>query len=273
MLFVPFALFSLVASTGVIFIPKFKPNTPAIRPPSPPKVDYKPNTNKPAPQVPAKPAPAQEQVQANNVGGLNNKLKKAEDIAGLIDIGKDIAQAILGTTQSTTVKASSTATINATAFAPCNSYASILASCASATTSFYDLDYEQQASCACYQSSTNTAACQAVPTLDTSYDDYEYECYDFFDSNGYVMIAQAMNDSLQLPGPMLCNWAPAEFSMPSTLPAKTVSCAAASPTSTASASAQETGNNGAAQLLTTFDQGVFVISAVTVAAFSWVLFD
>lgn len=105
MLFATFTLLSLVASTSAIgaFIPKFRPPTPPVRPQEPPKFNFKPNNNKPDLQ-PAKPAPAQEQVQANNVGGLNNLLKKTEDLIDLMDIGKDIADAILGTTQSTTVK-------------------------------------------------------------------------------------------------------------------------------------------------------------------------
>jgi hypothetical protein len=148
----------------------------------------------------------------------------------------------------------------ATDFAPCKSYASILSSCAAATTSFYNLEYDKQASCVCYEASTNTAACQAVPKFVTSYDDYEYGCYDFFNSHSaFQMIARAMNDSIALPGPELCSWAPSEYTMYSTLPPSTISCPTATPTRTASAPAQTYGNGGgAARLLTTFDRSVLV---------------
>lgn len=147
----------------------------------------------------------------------------------------------------------------ATAFAPCISYASILSSCAAVTTSFYYLDYDQQAACVCYQASTNSAACQAVPTLDLSYDTYEYGCYDFFARINVTRITQAMDSAAVLPGPVLCNWASAEFSIPLTLAATTLSCRTPTPTPTAPAFAQITHQGGeAARLLTASDRNILV---------------
>jgi hypothetical protein len=152
------------------------------------------------------------------------------------------------------------ATAFATSFAPCKNYASILTSCASATASFYDLDYDQQAACVCYQASTNTDLCQAIPTLDPSYDDYEFMCYDFLGTIQASFVTEAMDEAVELPGPLLCNWAVSsqtDFTMPPTLSPTTVSCA--SPTPTSPSSPQSTGPGGdAAQLLTASDRNILV---------------
>ena len=72
----------------------------------------------------------------------------------------------------------------------------------------------------------------------------------------YDDIARAMNDSIVLPGPDLCDWVQNEYSMMPTLAAKTVkSCPSATPTADL-ALAQESGE--ARQLLTAFDRGVLV---------------
>jgi hypothetical protein len=146
----------------------------------------------------------------------------------------------------------------ATAFAPCKRYASILSSCATATASFYDLEYDQQASCVCYQASTNTAACQAVPTLDLSYDVDEYQCWNFLNKTGAIAIADVMDQALVLPGPVLCDWAisQTDFSMPSTLSPTTVTCAVSTPTPTAPVAARV--GDQAAQLLTASDVQILV---------------
>ncbi|KAF1923351.1 uncharacterized protein M421DRAFT_425876 [Didymella exigua CBS 183.55] len=106
MIFATFALFGLIATSSAIGpIAKFRPNTPPARPQTQPKL---PNPNSNKLPSPAKPAPGQEQVQANNVGGLDKRLKEAQDIINLSDIGEDIEEAILGTAQSTTVKCEQT---------------------------------------------------------------------------------------------------------------------------------------------------------------------
>lgn len=113
----------------------------------------------------------------------------------------------------------------------------------------------------CYQASTSTAACQAIPTLDLSYDVDEYQCWNFFNETGALAIANVMDQAIVLPGPVLCNWAisQSDFSMPSTLAPTTVSCAASTPTPTAPASAQVKDQGGeAARLLTASDLNMFV---------------
>lgn len=110
MLFATFALVSLFVSASAnpaFFFPKVAPKVAPSRPQVGPAPKPNPIPKDKPDQPQGNPAPAQAQAQAqaqaNNVGGLNNRLKKAEDVVDLLDIGNDIAQAILGTAPSTTV--------------------------------------------------------------------------------------------------------------------------------------------------------------------------
>jgi hypothetical protein len=289
MLINTFVLLSLIASTSAepqlgALIGKIAGKTnPKPRPQEQPQLPSKPNGNnpngnkpngnKPQDPPPANPNLAQAQAQVNNVAGLNKRWELAETIADVADLGYSIADAILGTAQTTTALATvPNPTSWATAFAPCKRYASILSSCATATASFYDLEYDQQASCVCYQASTNTAACQAVPTLDLSYDVDEYQCWNFLNKTGAIAIADVMDQALVLPGPVLCDWAisQTDFSMPSTLSPTTVTCAVSTPTPTAPVAARV--GDQAAQLLTASDVQILAMLALLCSAFSGLLF-
>ena len=108
MILATFALYSLIASTSAGFpaipipIGKTVPKAPQPRPEVQPKGNPKPNNNKPQNLPPTNPGPEQARAKVNNVIGLNNALKRANDVADLINIGYNIASAILETTQSTT---------------------------------------------------------------------------------------------------------------------------------------------------------------------------
>ncbi|KAF1951509.1 hypothetical protein CC80DRAFT_597243 [Byssothecium circinans] len=110
-----------------------------------------------------------------------------------------------------TVSFTPTTTLPATAFAACTDYASILRSCASATSSFYSLPGSQQASCICYTPTITTQSCipttgstgyfyplgtqqVAIPARSTAiFDNAAGACRDFFSMQGYSKLAGALN--------------------------------------------------------------------------------
>lgn len=98
-------------------------------------------------------------------------------------------------------------------YAACLDYASILQSCASATSSFYALPASEQVSCACYTPTISQTACSisqaatpdpsvvssggmsvSVPTLAASrIDDAANNCRDYFGQQGYTNLASALS--------------------------------------------------------------------------------
>jgi hypothetical protein len=118
MLINTFVLLSLIASTSAepqlgALIGKIAGKTnPKPRPQEQPQLPSKPNGNnpngnkpngnKPQDPPPANPNLAQAQAQVNNVAGLNKRWELAETIADVADLGYSIADAILGTAQTTT---------------------------------------------------------------------------------------------------------------------------------------------------------------------------
>jgi hypothetical protein len=113
MLINTFVLLSLIASTSAepqlgALIGKIAGKTnPKPRPQEQPQLPSKPNGNKPNSNKPQDPPPAnpnlaQAQAQVNNVAGLNKRWELAETIADVADLGYSIADAILGTAQTTT---------------------------------------------------------------------------------------------------------------------------------------------------------------------------
>ena len=106
-----FVLLSLVASTiaepqrGIgALIGKIAGKTdPKVRPQDPPQLPPKFNGGKQdPPPPPANPGLAEAKAQVNNVAGLNRKWEQAETIADVADLGSSIAEAILGSAQTTT---------------------------------------------------------------------------------------------------------------------------------------------------------------------------
>ena len=111
-----------------------------------------------------------------------------------------------------------TSTLSAAAYAACTDYASILSSCASATTSFYHLAPSEQARCACYVPTTTSTWCSpsgtAKPTtldLDMTtefaqsvsvsaratsrFDNAADACYGYFNAQGYTALANVLAGS------------------------------------------------------------------------------
>ncbi|CAI6342425.1 unnamed protein product [Periconia digitata] len=97
-----------------------------------------------------------------------------------------------------------TESIPATAFAACTDYASMLRSCASATSSFYSLPASSQVSCACYTRTTSSSRCAystvtgsstfVAPALATSYfDDAADGCYGYLKLQGFEQLASAIS--------------------------------------------------------------------------------
>jgi hypothetical protein len=109
MFLVTLFLLSLTISTNAALfpiggIPKTVPRPrPVEQPPQQqPHLNPKPNNNKPQNAPHIDPAPTQAQAQLNNVYGLNRRLEQAETVLDVLDIGQSIAEALLGTTQTTT---------------------------------------------------------------------------------------------------------------------------------------------------------------------------
>ena len=110
MIFVTLSLLSLTISTNAALfpiggVPKTVPRPrPVEQPPQQkPHPNPKPNNNKPQNAPHIDPAPTQAQAQLNNVYGLNRRLEQAETVLDALDIGQSIAEALLATTQTTTV--------------------------------------------------------------------------------------------------------------------------------------------------------------------------
>jgi hypothetical protein len=109
MILVTLSLLSLTISTNAALfpiggLPKTVPRPrPVEQPPQQqPHPNPKPNNNKPQNAPHIDPAPTQAQAQLNNVYGLNRRLEQAETVLDVLDIGQSIAEALLGTTQTTT---------------------------------------------------------------------------------------------------------------------------------------------------------------------------
>jgi hypothetical protein len=109
MILVTLSLLSLTISTNAALfpiggIPKTVPRPrPVEQPPQQqPHLNPKPNNNKPQNAPHIDPAPTQAQAQLNNIYGLNRRLEQAETVLDVLDIGQSIAEALLGTTQTTT---------------------------------------------------------------------------------------------------------------------------------------------------------------------------
>ncbi|KAF3039458.1 hypothetical protein E8E11_005379 [Didymella keratinophila] len=113
MLINTFIILSLIASTSAepqlgALIGKIAGKTsPKARPQDPPQLPSRPNGGKPQdpPPPPVNPGLAEAKAQVNNVAGLNKKWEQAETIADVADLGSSIAEAILGTAQTTTAVA------------------------------------------------------------------------------------------------------------------------------------------------------------------------
>lgn len=111
--------------------------------------------------------------------------------------------------------------MSATAYLACMDFAFIVASCASDTSSFYDLPPTEQARCACYAPTTTTVACSPTPTptfIGTSYtwdfyqsatitvratshfDNAADACYGYFSAQGYSALASVLAGSDQRGG-------------------------------------------------------------------------
>lgn len=209
----PSELLLLIASftlTHAITIPRPpRPATPIL----PPKIPLPIPNFHPVPVVPVVPnmAPQQAVVQAN-VGRLEQTLKYAEDAA---DFGMNLVGAVLDTSTPTPTSGlvltsnAPTPTFAYSDLAPCLSYASILSSCAAATTSFFGLPHSVQASCACVSTSTatptNMPTCtRIVQKWDDRYNGYEAGCWGFFNATGFTAIKDAMDSNAALPGRDLC---------------------------------------------------------------------
>jgi hypothetical protein len=116
-----------------------------------------------------------------------------------------------------------TQTLPAAAYAACTDYASILHSCASATSSFYALPASQQISCACYTPATAATECSisTSPTPDPTYSSYGKQriafstqaidrfddagnyCRDYFAQQGYTNLASALSGNGSSGDPVL----------------------------------------------------------------------
>ncbi|PVH97115.1 hypothetical protein DM02DRAFT_658551 [Periconia macrospinosa] len=105
-----------------------------------------------------------------------------------------------------------TATVPPQSFAQCSSYAKIISSCASATSSFYSLNATAQASCACYATpvtiastgpvctGTKQAQVTGAPTLAIrNFDDKANACFSYFSAQGYNNLAAVLGGSSSQP--------------------------------------------------------------------------
>lgn len=192
----------------------YSPESPNAPKPYSPKPIGDPTVPNSGPYDPAN-VPPQQQIQSN-MGRVEQRLDKL-DIA--LEIGsaiKDVVDAILqqpevetflGETFTVTSAASDvtftpTSTLPSTSFAACTSYASVIRSCASATSNFYALPATAQASCACYRTApasyiscgVSSEAWAAVPTLAAdALDNAANECHDFFSLQGYKKGASVLS--------------------------------------------------------------------------------
>ncbi|KAF1949713.1 hypothetical protein CC80DRAFT_254229 [Byssothecium circinans] len=142
----------------------------------------------------------------------NRKEEVLQRVSEAADVVVDVVEKILDlaggegdTTATTTARSGDftpSTTLPSISFKACTSYAKMLSSCASATTSFYSLAPTVQASCACYSTPTTSRACTetkqaevtGAPSLAiAAFDNNADACFSFFSLQGYSNVAKALD--------------------------------------------------------------------------------
>ncbi|KAF2186163.1 hypothetical protein K469DRAFT_706822 [Zopfia rhizophila CBS 207.26] len=270
--------------------------------------EYEPTVNDP------NKVPPQAEIQSN-MGSLEQRLGILNNA---LDVAQEVVKAFLATSASTATeservggffatKSSSapatttsmdvtftqTSTLPSSSFTACKSYASILSSCASATTSFHSLNPTSQASCACYSNATTTVSCSigtklaTVPTLAASrFDDAANSCHEFFERQGYERIADALaglqrnetGRNQKMPGAGFCvkidaavkdanfNRTNATMGLSKALEPSPYTQCLSSPGPSSGDGARVSGS-------TMFDRTIFVTGPIVLAVLSYVLFS
>ncbi|CAI6234049.1 unnamed protein product [Periconia digitata] len=212
-----FALYVQFSSADPAFVKPPKnvpdgPEAPPIRPPVPPPVVV----GSPGSGSRVSGEEAQVGIQYK-MGNLERKLKPVEEgIGALTDIVSAVLENVdcspptrIGQDAKTCdAEFTPTASVPVESFAACSSFAQIISSCATATTSFYSLDATAQASCACYSTpatrsaggpvctGTKQAQVTAAPTLAISdFDGKAASCFSYFSAQGYNNIAAVLGGS------------------------------------------------------------------------------